>query len=340
MVDDVRAIAPIAAPRAVTPVQAGPVFLVGMPRSGTKLLRGLLNQSPRIAIPDIETDFFPFLVRWVEREGEPHSQDDFARIYAELTKTPYFARRDRSQPFSVEAWRSQCEHRNAAGLFAAFVRCEVGLQRADAVRWGDKSPAYIRHVELLLSHFQDAQVIHLIRDVRDYCASVRRAWGKDIRRAAFRWGQDVASAHRACEAWPTRCLQVRYEELLSAPRAQMSSICRFLDIPFTETMTTLRRSTEAVGDAAGRKEIVRSNFNKFESSLTRRELKDVESLAFNTMRTLGMQPLCAVGQREMGALEGHARKVYDGVQLLRRNRASFGVAGALRFHLMHRRVAD
>jgi hypothetical protein len=42
----------------------GPLFIIGMPRSGTKLLRGLLEQHPRVRVPTIETEFFPFLVRW------------------------------------------------------------------------------------------------------------------------------------------------------------------------------------------------------------------------------------------------------------------------------------
>ena len=49
----------------------GPLFIIGMPRSGTKLLRGLLEQHPRVRVPTIETEFFPFLVRWVQQRGIP-----------------------------------------------------------------------------------------------------------------------------------------------------------------------------------------------------------------------------------------------------------------------------
>src|SRR5262245_12693694 len=44
----------------------GPMFIVGMPRSGTKLLRGLLDQHPRIRILQTETEFLPFLSAWVD----------------------------------------------------------------------------------------------------------------------------------------------------------------------------------------------------------------------------------------------------------------------------------
>ncbi len=38
---------------------SGPLFIIGRPRSGTKLLRTLLNGHPKIAIPISETNFFP-----------------------------------------------------------------------------------------------------------------------------------------------------------------------------------------------------------------------------------------------------------------------------------------
>ena len=63
---------------------SGPLFVVGMPRSGTKLLRGLLQQHARIRMPDFETDFFPFLVRHVREHGKPAGDADFARLFDAL----------------------------------------------------------------------------------------------------------------------------------------------------------------------------------------------------------------------------------------------------------------
>ena len=47
----------------------GPLFLVGMPRSGTKLLRGLLNEHSQIGIPLNETEFLLFERRCVPERG-------------------------------------------------------------------------------------------------------------------------------------------------------------------------------------------------------------------------------------------------------------------------------
>lgn len=321
------------------PQGRGPVFIVGMPRSGTKLLRGLLNQSPGVHMLDIETNFFPFLVRWVREHGPVRSSGQFAHLHAAMRTAPYFAHRTASPPFSPEEWRKWCERYDAAGLFEGFVRCETQTARDQSHLWGDKSPAYIRHMELLLEHFPDARIVHIIRDVRDHCVSIRKAWNKDIRRAAYLWGRDVGAAHRWCQA-DRRCLQLRYEDLLRAPEAQVRRLCEFLSIDFVETMTRLNRPVENRGDATGSTEIVQNNFDKFMERLSAREIRDIESLAFDTMRMLGMRPVYARRQRMMSAVELKWRRIKDGLQLVAHGKRKLGIIGALRFHLTHRRLAN
>jgi hypothetical protein len=47
-----------------------PFFLVGNPRSGTKMLRELLNASPDIWISDVESHFVPKFTRVIDRFGD------------------------------------------------------------------------------------------------------------------------------------------------------------------------------------------------------------------------------------------------------------------------------
>ena len=55
----------------------GPLFVVGMPRSGTKLLRGLLNEHSRIGIPLNETEFLPHWLRSWSAFGDLSSRTAF-----------------------------------------------------------------------------------------------------------------------------------------------------------------------------------------------------------------------------------------------------------------------
>lgn len=319
----------------------GPLFIIGMPRSGTKLLRGLLAQHPRVRVPTIETEFFPFLVRWVQRRGSPEQPQAFAALFEALKSAPYFqVRPARARPFSWREWREYCGGRyDAAGLFEGFVRYETGAAADSGLIWGDKSPAYMRHVSALLEHFPRARVVHIVRDVRDYCVSMRNGWRKDIRRAAFLWGRDVAQAHRICRQHRDRCIEVKYEDLLQAPHAQMRCLCEFLQIDFSDAMTRLARPVEPNGYAAGHTEVVSDNRQKFAERLEPPEIRVVETLAWDTMLLLGYSPLYADGQGQLSAFELRALRVKDAIQLLVRN-GRRGFASALRFHWSRARVVN
>src|SRR4249919_1045184 len=92
----------------VTPWE-GPLFIVGMPRSGTKLLRGLLTQHELVRIPPIETEFLPFIASWVERHGAPTTEPAFKQLYDSLRAATYFDYRGRVAPaFEWASWRVAC----------------------------------------------------------------------------------------------------------------------------------------------------------------------------------------------------------------------------------------
>jgi hypothetical protein len=320
---------------------SGPLFVVGMPRSGTKLLRGLLTQHSRIRIPDIETDFLPFLVQYVRKHGAPASEAEFARLFVALGAATYFTFRAlRNPPFSWQAWRSECDGRyDAAGLFEGFIRYETGCARTSGDIWGDKSPAYVRYGELLFEQFPQARMVHIIRDVRDYCISINKAWHKDMRRAAHEWARDVARAHRLCCMRPDRCIEVSYEELLRTPEAVMQRLSTFLGLqPGGDAMLRLARPVEVSGDAAGRTEIVRDNFSKFAERLTPRRIRAIERLAFDTMQLVGYRPLYASRQQQLGPLQQRMLRLKDGAALLAHGARKHGLMSALRFHLSHARL--
>lgn len=312
-----------------------------MPRSGTKLLRGLLTQHSRIRIPDIETDFFPFLVRHVREHGAPAGEAEFAQLFGALRGATYFTfRAGRNPPFSWQAWRRECGgHYDAAGLFEGFIRYETGCTQASGRIWGDKSPSYVRYGDLLLEHFPRARMVHIVRDVRDYCISVHKAWGKDMRRAAHQWARDVSRAHRLCSSQPDRCIEVSYEDLLQTPEAVMQRLTNFLCVePATDSMVRLARPVEARGNAAGCTEIMRDNFSKFADRLTPRRIRAIEGLAFETMQQMGYRPLYAARQTHLGALEQRVLRLKDGASLVAHSARRQGLAGAVRFHLSHSRL--
>jgi hypothetical protein len=315
----------------------GPLFIVGMPRSGTKLLRTLLNQHPRVRIPDVETEFFPALVRWVAKHGPAESPRDFLALHAQLKDATYFDYR--GSPMDWHAWRDACAGRfDAAGLFEGFMRCELDAGRSSGIVWGDKSPSYVRDVRLLLDQFPTARVVHIVRDVRDHCVSMRKAWNKDVRRAAWRWGIDVLEAHRVCSEEAARCREVKYEQLIAAPEETLRELCEFLGLDYYPRLAQLSRNVENLGDATGRTEIISDNARKYRTALSPAELEAVEALAWEAMRTMGYVPERARGPKKMSLVSRLVRKLRDGAHLVVGDVERRGLARSLRFHLSHQRT--
>lgn len=345
----------------------GPLFIIGMPRSGTKLLRALLCQHESIRVLEAETEFLPSMAAWIDGHGPPRSEAAFEQLYEALRAAPYFSYRRRRDPaFDWRSWRAHCNGRyDVGGLFEGFARYELGMNTGGhhgwpgdppgaslsggqvdgrparaGVIWADKSPAYIRHVPLLLEHFPQARIVHIIRDVRDQCASSRRAWGKDVRRSATRWASDVLRAHRQFEVRGHCCMEIRFEDLLRDTDEQMRRLCDFLGVEFSCALSQLQQPVERLGNAAGRSTIVRSNFHTYQESLTAREIEAVESLAWETMQALRYLPELARGPRRLYAPERQWLRIKDGVHLLQSDIRRKGWLNALRFHFGHLRMLE
>jgi LPS sulfotransferase NodH len=212
-----------------------PLILLGVSRSGTTLLRVILDRSPGIAVPD-ESFFVPLLAR-----RHRHTVD-VERFVDDLRRVP-----------TLRAW----------GLDPAAVesRLRPGMATADAIaavfeayaakegkpRWGDKTPMYMRHLPLLEQLFPTAQYVHLIRDGRDAAVSFlrmpegtfTRTWAHPESAAEFAclWRVEVENARALVRrVGSTRYLELRYEELVAEPEKTVRAICAFADLPYESAM--------------------------------------------------------------------------------------------------------
>jgi hypothetical protein len=313
---------------------AGPLFLVGMPRSGTKLLREILLQHGQVAIPRVETEFLPELVRYIEvRGGTVANRQDFERLYQWVRAFPYFRYcAEQGELITAQRWWDFCKDRSAAGIFEALVRHDAGAPSGSEGMGGDKSPSYITCIWKLAAWFPHGRIIHIVRDVRDHVASVRDAWGKDLLRAAQRWNDDTlaAAGQGAHLAW--RFKTVRYEDLVLDPETQVARLCEFLDIDFRRSMLSWSRSPENIGDARGATSVVRSGVARYESRLTKQELRAIESIAAGAMETFGYVPVFRVGRSRVSPIGMKLRALKDGFSLVRSRSGSSGWRGAARFY--------
>lgn len=315
------------------------IFVVGMPRSGTKLLRDLLNQNPAIAILPNETHFIPYLARRFDRYGDVSKRGNFARLHADIRKAVFFERmQGRGIIFEEATWYDLLLGSELRDVLRAFFDYYGRLTGCTIV--GDKTPDYATQVPLLHSLFPDALFIHILRDPRDYALSMRKAWGKSLDRSAHRWKCQVRKYLADVAAVRPIHHELHYEDLVQAPRQTLRAVCDRLDVPFSESMLQLTVPAENLGDARGLVTVDGSNTGKWRAKLTQREIEGIESIAGRLMAEVGYPTDGRAGDSDPSSLRLWMQKLNDGANLFRfRVRDSGGVIAAVRQSLRAQRYS-
>lgn len=264
---------------------SGPVFIVGMPRSGTKLLRTLLNRHSLIGIPEFESHFIPYYAQEDRDWRALQAPEEFRRFYQHIGASNFCRRLGRDVP-DCEAWRQAVEEWSCAGVMEALFRL-YAAGRGKPI-WGDKTPQYLTQLPLLARLYPAGRFIHIVRDPRDYCASVQKAWGKHPYRSAQRWADEVARCRADGAALgEQRFLEVRYEDLLTDTEAVMRRISEFLGVPFEACTTVPDKAAENLGAARGSTSIVRDNAYKWRRGQDRRAVARIERICAEELRRSG-----------------------------------------------------
>ena len=227
------------------------VFVVGAARSGTTLMRLMLDAHPQVAIPH-ETAFVPSALAL----GGGAGRDELARFLLGFPTWPDMATSEgelRDALAAVEPFTL------ADGLRAFYLRYAAVRGKP---RWGDKTPSYALHLPAIAAAFPEARFVHLIRDGRDVAVSLRPLWfapGQDMTTLAHEWSRHVLAARAAGARLGTRYLEVRYEDLVRDPRLELARVTDLLELPFAAEMlgyfqgaTTRLLEGQARYDAAGR----------------------------------------------------------------------------------------
>ena len=222
-------------------------MIVGVPRSGTTLLRLMLDRHPELAIPP-ETWFLADLAALTGRPGV--EVDELLGAIMGPGTWPDFG-------LSVEALRSVLVPGDPAAAARAFYR--MYAERHAKPRWGDKTPT--DELEAIRRLLPEARFIHVIRDGRDVAASWRTMWfapSSDVGELAALW-RDRIERTRARGERAGHYLEVRYEQLVTDPEPELRRICAHVELAFDPAMlthheTAVRRLAEHQGrtDSAGR----------------------------------------------------------------------------------------
>jgi uncharacterized protein YoaH (UPF0181 family) len=264
-----------------------PLLLLGVRRSGTTLLRVMLDGNPELAIPD-ESYFIPQLVA---RHAGPIDADEFIDDLRRL-------RTLREWELPVEEVRPRVRDGMSAGEAVAAIY-QAYAERHGKRRWGDKTPMYMQHLPLLERLFPDALYVHLVRDGRDAALSflsmpegvVTRTWAHPGNAADFacQWRLEVAAAQALGRRVGERYLELHYEDLVGDPEAVLRSICEFAKLPYDPAMLdyTGRVDVSAKPHQQRLKEAPRRGVREWRTEMPADDVAEFEAVAGGLLRSCG-----------------------------------------------------
>jgi Sulfotransferase family len=202
-------------------------FVVGVGRSGTTLLRMMLDAHPQLAVPP-ETQFLPELLDAADRGARG----------AELTEAITSARNWDDFRLDRERLAERIgEEADAAEALRSF----YGLyaERRGKPRWGDKTPKHVTRMPRIAATLEEARFVHLIRDGRDVALSRRRRGmgaAKPMAETAELWRRRIARARTQARRLRGRYLELRFEDLVADPEPALRSACDLIELEYDPAM--------------------------------------------------------------------------------------------------------
>lgn len=275
------------------------IFMIGTQRSGSNLLRLMLNELPRIAAPH-PPHILQRMMPLVPNYGDLDKRENFAQLIedvcrlVELNPVPWegvtLNRRDIQR---------RCRRRTLLGVYEAVYHAMA--EAWEARSWCCKSLANIQYLPQIEAHFRSPRYIYLYRDGRDVAVSFRKAvvGEKHFYHIAREWAatQQLALGMRE-RIGPSRFFSISYESLTAEPEMSMRLLCKFLGVRFNKSMLEFYKSDEARRAAESSelwgnvvKPIMADNTRKFLRDASEEDIRIFESVAGDVLGALGYDRL-------------------------------------------------
>ena len=275
-----------------------PIFIVGANRSGTTLLRLILNAHSGIAIPEevvylgstmagvpverwenpglSQSNYKDFVVNFIDTSCEPLDGINRAEIVERIvTERPYDFRKP--YQYVLETWAAHHGKR----------------------RWGEKTPGNLFYADILVEMFPDAKFIHVVRDPRAGVSSMMNTtfFPKDIIFNALSRHKFMTKGRAILEkSVPEKQrMLLKYEDLVLEPEATVKRLCTFIDEPFETSMLDfyqdssryMKKDAASSFNKAATRPISAEMLDKWKKKLTLSEIAQIQTLCEKEMNEFG-----------------------------------------------------
>lgn len=310
-----------------------PIFVIGVARSGTTMLRYMLCSNPRIYVPP-ESNFIPRFFR--NRPTEELTRERALDILDRISSYRTFWRDWREDPLDPRELIDGLERLTPASFIDALYGRYASQYGAE--RWGDKSTIYPAWIELFVEMFPSCKIVHVIRDARDVTASSLDAYRgarffyMDSYYAARMWRERLRSGLAAGRRLPPeRYHEIRYEDLTADPEGRIRELCGFLEEEFHPAMMAPNKEALKHYHSFGIHQRVRGEVTTARSGRWRRDLAPadqrlVQRIAGGLLSELGY-PLEDLGRQSLPERVRTAslRTKFEGMDRARRVLGAFGI---------------
>jgi len=224
-----------------------PIFVVGVPRSGTTLLAAMLGGHSRLACGP-ETHFFS--ASTPEGLQAAVADPDWPRkAVALLCSLTLFGGRKAVDDYGFS--RAELEHYLAAREPSVRAMLEAltaqHAARLGKPRWVEKTPPHLQCLDEIRRHFPGAPIIRIIRDPRDVVASLcGMPWTSTSALANAYLVAERDDASWRFFASDSNAVSIRYEHLVADPVAALAPVCTLIGEPFEEAMLDTAGTASAV----------------------------------------------------------------------------------------------
>lgn len=293
------------------------LFVVGAPRSGTTLLRNLLHGHSGIALTTYESHFVPAALRrygFRPQIGSPDETKAFVArfkrglLYQKGQERGLFCPTDAELAEAVDGGSWATVLRNLFDLY-----CDKEMAHAQI--WGDKTPSYIDHLDLIDSALPDARFVHIIRDPRDQALSERAIWGKSLRRSADAWRRRIVQARSSRPAVEDRYIELTYESLVRDPERELRRLASWLGVDFQPAMLRSAAGSDELGQMVGAQSVSDAAIGGRRGRLSPSEETAIASLTRDVGAELGYN-LPPSPPRQLRKIELPLLALHDRVGLL------------------------
>ena len=273
-----------------------PIFLVGAERSGTTLLRLMLDHHPHISF----YSEFEYAVDWIEDDNYPNLSQ-----YYEFLET------DRIFQMSGFTIDSELNYPQLVNSFLRQKREQDGKTIIGAT--------VHRHFDRLITIWPNARFIHILRDARDVARScIGMNWAGNVWTGVERWLEaEKLWIQLQQKLTSDQYIEVSYESLIAEPVANLTTLCEFMGTSYDDAMLSYPQTTTYSLPNA-------SLLAQWRHKLSEREIQLIEARVGNMLEERGYE-LSGLPSLKISPIEQQRLRIHNRWSVVQRRVSTYGL---------------